>query len=57
VHNECPTIQAQVHHDALRSVRGDDFVLITRPAYTGTQHWAPLGQAMFQAARSSAPVL
>ena len=40
VRNEYPTIQAQLHHDALRSVRGDDFVLITRSAYTGTQHWA-----------------
>jgi alpha-D-xyloside xylohydrolase len=40
VRNDYPTIQAQVHHDALRAVRGDDFVLITRSAYTGTQHWA-----------------
>ena len=40
VRNDYPTIQAQLHHDALRSVRGDDFVLTTRCAYTGTQHWA-----------------
>jgi len=40
VRNDYPTIQAKIHHDALRSVRGDDFVLITRSAYTGTQRWS-----------------
>jgi alpha-D-xyloside xylohydrolase len=40
VHNEYPTLQARIHHDALASVFGDDFVLISRPAYTGTSHWS-----------------
>ncbi len=40
VRNDYPTLQARIHHDALASVFGDDFVLISRPAYTGTQHWS-----------------
>jgi alpha-D-xyloside xylohydrolase len=40
VRNDYPVIQAQIHHDALQSVRGDDFLLATRSAYTGTQHYA-----------------
>ena len=40
VHNDYPTLQARIHHDALASVFGDDFVLISRPAYTGTPHWS-----------------
>jgi alpha-D-xyloside xylohydrolase len=40
VRNDYPVIQAQIHHDALRSVRGDDFLLATRSAYTGAQGYA-----------------
>jgi alpha-D-xyloside xylohydrolase len=40
VRNEYPTLQAKIHHDALASVFGDDFVLFSRPAYSGTQHWS-----------------
>jgi len=40
VRNDYPAIQAKIHHDALRSVRGDDFLLATRSAYTGTQQYA-----------------
>ena len=40
VRNDYPVIQAKIHHDALRSVRGDDFLLATRSAYTGTQQYA-----------------
>ena len=38
--NAYPTLQARIHHDALASVFGDDFVLISRPSYTGTPHWS-----------------
>jgi alpha-glucosidase (family GH31 glycosyl hydrolase) len=41
VRNDYPTLQARIHHDALRSAFPDgDFVLISRPAYTGTARWA-----------------
>ncbi len=40
VRNDYPTLQAQIHHAALRSARADDFLLITRSAYTGTQRYA-----------------
>ena len=40
VRNDYPVIQAQIHHAALRAVRGDDFLLATRSAYTGTQQYA-----------------
>ncbi len=41
VHNDYPTLQAKIHHDALAAAWPDgDFVLIARPAYTGTARWA-----------------
>ncbi len=41
VHNDYPTLQAKIHHDALAAAWPDgDFVLIARPAYTGTAQWA-----------------
>jgi len=41
VRNDYPTLQARIHHDALAQAFPDgDFVLISRPAYTGTPHWA-----------------
>jgi len=40
VRNDYPTLQAKIHHDALASAFGDDFLLVSRPAYSGTQHWS-----------------
>jgi alpha-glucosidase (family GH31 glycosyl hydrolase) len=41
VRNDYPTLQAKVHHDALAQVFPDgDFVLVSRPGYTGTARWA-----------------
>ena len=41
VRNDYPTLQAKIHHDALASVYPDgDFVLFSRPGYTGTQRWS-----------------
>ncbi len=41
VHNDYPTLQAKIHHDALASVwPNGDFVLFARPAYTGTSQYA-----------------
>jgi alpha-D-xyloside xylohydrolase len=41
VRNAYPTLQAQIHHDALATAWSDgDFVLFSRPAYTGTAHWS-----------------
>lgn len=40
VRNDYPVLQARIHHDALQAVRGDDFLLTTRSAYTGTQQYA-----------------
>src|SRR5581483_1180004 len=40
VRNDYPTLQAKIHYDALRSVYPDgDFVLFSRPAYTGTAQY------------------
>jgi alpha-glucosidase (family GH31 glycosyl hydrolase) len=41
VRNDYPTLQAAIHHDALASAFPDrDFVLLSRPAYTGTARYA-----------------
>ncbi len=40
VRNAYPTLQARIHHDALRLAFGDDFVLLARPGYAGTQRFA-----------------
>jgi alpha-D-xyloside xylohydrolase len=41
VRNAYPTLQAKIHHDALAAANpGGDFVLLSRPAYTGTAHWS-----------------
>jgi len=40
VRNAYPTLQAKIHHDALASAFGDDFLLVSRPAYSGTQQWS-----------------
>ena len=40
VRNDYPTIQAKIHHDAMREAFGDDALVITRSGYTGTQQWA-----------------
>jgi len=41
VRNDYPTLQAKIHHDALASVYPDgDFVLVSRPAYTGTAQYS-----------------
>lgn len=41
VHNDYLTLQAKLHHDALRAVHPDgDFVLVTRAGYTGTAQYA-----------------
>ncbi len=40
VRNAYPTIQAKIHHDAMRDAFGDDALVITRSGYTGTQRWA-----------------
>jgi alpha-D-xyloside xylohydrolase len=41
VRNDYPTLQAKIHHDALASVYPDgDFVLFSRPGYSGTQQWS-----------------
>ena len=43
VRNAYPTLQAQMHHEALAAAHPDgDFVLFSRPGYTGTQPWADL---------------
>ncbi len=36
VHNDYPRLYVKNFYDAARAVRGDDFVLKARPAYTGT---------------------
>jgi alpha-glucosidase (family GH31 glycosyl hydrolase) len=39
--NAYPTIQAQIHHDALVAAHPDrDFLLVTRAGYTGTAQWS-----------------
>jgi alpha-glucosidase (family GH31 glycosyl hydrolase) len=41
VRNDYPTLQAEIHHDALAAAFPDrDFVLLSRPAYTGTARYA-----------------
>lgn len=41
VRNDYPTLQAKIHFDALVAARpGGDFVLFSRPGYTGTQRYA-----------------
>ncbi len=40
VHNDYPRMFIKTYYDATRAVRGDDFVLLARPTYTGTQAWA-----------------
>lgn len=40
VRNDYPRLQAQIHHDALAAVRGDDFLVVARSGYTGTAPWA-----------------
>jgi alpha-D-xyloside xylohydrolase len=41
VRNDYPSLQAKIHHDALAQVYPDgDFVLFSRPAYTGTAQWS-----------------
>jgi alpha-D-xyloside xylohydrolase len=40
VRNDYPVLQAQVHHDAMADVRGNDFLVISRSSYTGLQQYA-----------------
>lgn len=40
VHNDYPRMYIKTYHDATRNVRGNDFVLMVRPGYTGTQAWS-----------------
>jgi alpha-glucosidase (family GH31 glycosyl hydrolase) len=40
VHNDYPRMYVENFHAAARAVRGDDFVLKARPAYTGTTQWS-----------------
>jgi alpha-glucosidase (family GH31 glycosyl hydrolase) len=40
VHNDYPRMYVKNFYDAARAVRGDDFVLKARPAYTGTTQWS-----------------
>jgi alpha-glucosidase (family GH31 glycosyl hydrolase) len=40
VRNDYPTLQARIHHEALRLAFGDGFVLLSRPGYAGTQRFA-----------------
>jgi alpha-glucosidase (family GH31 glycosyl hydrolase) len=41
VRNDYPRLQAQIHHDALAEAFPDgEFLVFSRPAYTGTSQWA-----------------
>ncbi len=40
VHNDYPVLQAKVHHDALKSSTNNDFVVLARAGYSGSQQWA-----------------
>jgi alpha-D-xyloside xylohydrolase len=40
VRNDYPGLQTKIHHDALAAARGADFLLWSRPGYTGTQQWS-----------------
>jgi alpha-D-xyloside xylohydrolase len=42
VHNDYPRLYIRTYYDATRAVRGDDFVLVPRAAYTGTQSMSVL---------------
>jgi alpha-glucosidase (family GH31 glycosyl hydrolase) len=37
--NAYPVLSARVHSDAVRRVRGDDFLVYPRCGYAGSQHW------------------
>jgi len=40
VHNDYPRMYIKTYYDGTRDVRGDDFVLIPRASYAGTQKWS-----------------
>ena len=40
VHNDYPRLYVKTLYEASRNVRGDDFALKARPAYTGTAQWS-----------------
>jgi alpha-D-xyloside xylohydrolase len=40
VRNAYPVLQAKIHHDALQQAFGDDFLLVSRPGYTGAQQYS-----------------
>jgi len=40
VHNDYPVLQAKVHHDALKNATGNDFLVLARAGYSGSQQWA-----------------
>lgn len=40
VHNAYPVLQAKVHHDAAKNATNDDFVVMARAGYSGSQQWA-----------------
>jgi len=40
VHNDYPVLQARVHHDALKHSTNNDFLVLARAGYTGSQQWA-----------------
>jgi alpha-glucosidase (family GH31 glycosyl hydrolase) len=40
VHNDYPRLYVKLYHDVARKVRGEDFVIKARPAYTGTTQWS-----------------
>jgi alpha-D-xyloside xylohydrolase len=37
--NAYPEIEAHVHHDIMKAVRGDDFLVYPRTGYAGSQRW------------------
>jgi len=39
VHNDYPRMYVKTYYDGTKAVRGDDFVLMPRAAYTGQQKW------------------
>lgn len=40
IKNAYPELMAKVHHDAVKAVRGDDFLNYPRAGYAGSQRWA-----------------
>ncbi|HEV7730981.1 MAG TPA: TIM-barrel domain-containing protein [Candidatus Binatia bacterium] len=41
VRNDYPRLQAEIHHDALAAAfPGGDYLVMSRPGYTGTSQWA-----------------